>query len=132
MDVTVTQEQAKVPVTVFHVSGQLNVSTYEALQQRARQAYAAGARDLVIDLSRTTYISSAGIRSISAIFRMVRSSSPAESPEVMEKGLKEGTFKSPHLKLSGATGSVAEVLKLAGVDMFLEIHENIQDALASF
>lgn len=132
MEITVTQEQAKVPVTVFHLSGELNVSTYEALQQRARQAHEAGAHDLVIDLSQVTYISSAGIRSISAIFRMVRGSSPQESPEVMQKGLKEGTFKSPHLKLSGATGSVAEVLKLAGVDMFLEIHETVQEALASF
>ncbi len=132
MEVTVTHEQAKVPVTVFHVSGELNVSTYEALMQRARQAYEAGARDLVIDLSQVTYISSAGIRSISSIFRMVRGSSPQESPEVMQKGLMEGTFKSPHLKLSGATGGVAEVLKLAGVDMFLEIHETVQEALASF
>jgi anti-anti-sigma factor len=132
VDVVVTQEQARVPVTVFHVSGDLNISTYEDFQQRVQEAYEAGTRDIVIDLSKVSYISSAGIRSISAIFRMLRGTEAGESAAAMAKGLKDGTFKSPHLKLCGATGNVAEVLKLAGVDMFLEIHKTLQQALASF
>jgi hypothetical protein len=132
VDVIVSHEQARVPVTVFRVSGDINISTYEALQKRASEAYEAGARDLVIDLSQVNYISSAGIRSISAIFRMLRGTEAQESPAAMEKGLRDGTFRSPHLKLCGATGNVVEVLKLAGVDMFLEIHETLQEALASF
>ena len=132
MEVTVTQEQARIPITVIRLSGDLNVTTYEVLQQQAREAHEAGARDMVIDLAGVDYISSAGIRAISSVFRMLRGRSPQESPEAMQKGLKDGTFKSPHLKLSGPAGSVAEVIKLAGVDMFLEIYPDVAAALASY
>ncbi|MBF8286008.1 MAG: hypothetical protein HW378_4923, partial [Anaerolineales bacterium] len=38
----------------------------------------------------------------------------------------------PHLKLQGPSPRVLEVLKIAGVDMLLQIHQNRKDALASF
>ena len=132
MEIVVAQEQGRVPVSVFRVSGELNVNSYEALQQRAREEYDAGMRDLVIDLTEVTYISSAGIRALSSIFRLLRGQSAQESAEAMERGLKDGSFKSPHLRLAGARRSVGEVLKMAGLDMFLEIHANVQDAVAAF
>ena len=50
----------------------------------------------------------------------------------MKQGLRDGTFKSPHLKLVNPTRHVREVLSMAGLDMFLEIYPNLKDALASF
>jgi hypothetical protein len=50
----------------------------------------------------------------------------------MRKGLSDGTFKSPHLKLLNPSPRVLDVLSIAGVDMFLEVHRNYKDALASF
>jgi anti-anti-sigma factor len=132
MEIVVTQEQGRVPVNVYRVSGEINVNSYEALVQRAREDHDAGANDVVIDLTGVTYVSSAGIRAITSIFRMLRGSSAEESAEAMQKGLADGTFKSPHLKLAGAGKNVAEVLKLSGVDMFLEIHATAKQAVASF
>jgi anti-anti-sigma factor len=117
---------------VFHVSGEVNVNSYEDLQRQARDAYDAGTRDLVIDLANVGYVSSAGIRAITAIFRMLRSDTPQEAPAAMQKGLSDGTFKSPHLKLAAPQPNVSEVLKLAGVDMFLEIHPTVAAAIASY
>jgi len=132
MDITVSQEQGRVPVTVFHIHGDINVTTYEQLQQQAREAFDAGTRNLLLDLAEVTYISSAGIRALNDIFRLLRGDSPAESDEAMSKGLRDGTFKSPHLKLLNPSSRVLEVLKIAGVDMFLEIHRHLKDAVASF
>jgi len=50
----------------------------------------------------------------------------------MAQGLRDGTFKSPHLKLLSPSPQVLEVLKIAGVDMFLEVHRELQEAVASF
>lgn len=132
MDITVEQKEGRVPVTVFHIKGNIDVNSYEQLQAQARLAYETGARNLLLDLAEVPYVSSAGIRAINSIFNLLRTSAPSESDEVVRKGLSDGTFKSPHLKLLSPTPQVFEVLTIAGVDMFLEIHRDLSTAVASF
>ena len=132
MDISISQQQGNVPVTVFHIRGDINASTYEDLLKQAEQSVQSGARDLVLDMSEVPYMSSAGIRALNAIFKLMRGDSPAESDEAMSKGLRDGSFKSPHLKLVNPNRNVHEVLKMAGLDMFLEIHRNLKDAVASY
>lgn len=132
MDIAISHEQGRVPVTIFRVSGQVDMTTYEQLQQQARAAFDAGTRDLLLDLADVPYMSSAGIRAINHLFTMLRANTPAETSDAMQKGLTDGTFRSPHLKLLNPSPRVLEVLKMAGVDMFLEVHNNLKDALASF
>jgi anti-anti-sigma factor len=132
MDITVSQMEGRVPVTVFRVKGEINVSTHEQLQAQAEKAIEAGTRNLLLDLSEVSYISSAGVRALNHIFQRLRSEASGESDEAMRQGLRDGTFKSPHLKVLSPSPRVAEVLKIAGVDMFLEIHDDLQTAVASF
>ena len=132
MEITVSREQGRVPITVFHVRGDINMATSDELQRQVRQAFEDGMRDLVLDLSDVPYMSSAGIRALNDMFRLLRGSSPAESDDAVKKGLSDGTFKSLHLKLVNPNRHVQEVLGMSGVDMFLEIHRNVKDAVASF
>lgn len=125
-------EQARIPVTVLHVKGEINTNTFDQLQARADQAYASGTRDVLLDLTDVPYISSAGLRALHHIFTMLRANRPEESDEAMSKGLRDGTFKSPHLKLLKPNPRVHEVLKVAGFDMYLEIFNDRKSALASF
>ena len=130
--INVTTEQGHVPVTVFHVKGEVNTNTYEQLQMQADQAFAAGMRDLVLDLSEVPYLSSAGLRAIHHIFTILRTSAPKESDQAMSKGLRDGTFTSPHLKLVNPNPTVREVLKVSGFDMYLEIYRSVKEAVASY
>ena len=132
MEITVTQEQGRVPVTVLHVQGDVNASTADQFLAEAQGAYDDGARDMLIDLSGVSLLSSAGLRTLHSIFNMLRSDSPEESDEAVRKGLTDGTFKSPHLKLLNPDKNVTQVLSMAGFDMFLEIHNNLKKAVASF
>lgn len=132
MDIEISHEQGRKPVTVFRIRGEVNITTYEQLEKQARDAQASGTRDLLLDLAEVTYVSSAGIRALNNIFKLLRSDAPEENDEAMRRGLSDGTFKSPHVKLLNPTPRVVEVLKIAGVDMLLEIHQNRKDALASF
>jgi anti-anti-sigma factor len=132
MEITVTQEQGRVPVTVLHVQGDVNANTADQFLEEAQQAYDDGARDMLIDLSKVSLLSSAGLRALHTIFNMLRSDSPEESDEAVRKGLTDGTFKSPHLKLLSPDKNVTQVLSMAGFDMFLEIYDNRKKAVASF
>jgi anti-anti-sigma factor len=132
MEINVSQEQGRVPVTVLQIKGELSAATAGPLQAQAEQAYNAGARYMLVDLSQVPFMSSAGLRVLHNLFNMLRSDSPAESDEAVRKGLAKGTFKSPHLKLLNPNKNVQQVLSTAGYDMFLEIRHNLQDAVASF
>lgn len=130
MQINVSQEQARVPVTVFRLNGELTSDAQ--LQSAAQEAFEAGARNILLDLKEVPYMSSAGLRAIYLIFLMLRGDTPAEREEAMTAGIAAGTFTSPHLKLLNPTQHVLEVLKTAGYDMFLEIHRDYKKALASF
>ena len=132
MEITVTHEQGHVPVTVFHVTGEIDVNTYEQLEQRAGQEYEAGMRNLLVDLSGVTFLSSAGLRAIHGLFLLLRSDSDLESDEAISRGLRDGTYESRHLMLLNPQPAVLRSLHYAGFDMYLHIHHNLQKAVKSF
>ncbi len=132
MDIEVTQQQGKVPVTVIHVKGNVDASTYEAFQAVAETEFDRGARYVLLDLSEVAYISSAGFRAISQIFKLLRGQLSQQEQAQMSQGLRDGSYKSPNLKLLGPSSRVLEALRLAGFDTFLEIYQDTEAAVQSF
>ncbi len=132
MDIVVSQEQGRVPVTVFRIKGRLDAASREKLQAQAQEAIAAGKRNLLIDLSGVDFMSSAGLHALHHILDLLRADLSTEENEAMKKGLRDGTYKSPNLKLLNPNPHVLQTLQIAGFDMFLEIHHNLKDAVASF
>jgi anti-anti-sigma factor len=132
MDIEVTERQAGVPVTIIRVKGNVDASTYEAFQAMAEGAFHKGARYVLLDLSEVAYISSAGFRAISQIFKLLRGQLSLDAQAQMSKGLRDGSFKAPNLKLLGPNPRVLEALRLAGFDTFLEIHDSLDKAIHSF
>jgi anti-anti-sigma factor len=132
MSIDVSSVEGRVPVTVFHIKGDIDVNSYEDLQFRVKEAYDGGARNLLLDLSEVGYISSAGLRAINSIVKLLQANSPEESDQAISRGLRDGTFKSPHVKLLKPQASVQKVLKTSGFDMFVESYNNLKDAVASF
>lgn len=129
MEISTWQETATVPVTVMQVKGDLTAN--EPLESQARSAFENGARDIVLDLSKVQYISSAGLRVIHAVYLLLRSAD-ATDEESAARGIARGTYKSPHLKLVKPSKNGMKALSTAGYDLFLEIHDNLSQAVASF
>ena len=132
MEIRESTEKGRVPVTVFRITGDIDVNTYEQLQARAEQAYKAGTRYLLLDLAKVDYVSSAGIRAINHIFNLLRTDAPDESDAALRAGLSAGTFTSGRLKLLSPSKRVIEALRATGLDMFLEFHTDQGVAVASF
>ncbi len=132
MEITITQEQGRVPVTVFHIEGDIAADTSEQLETQARQAIDSGTRHLLLDLEKVRFVSSYGIRSISTIFSWLRNRDEGEDDESLSAGLKSGTFKACCLKIARPSKQVREALTIAGIDMFLEMHNDLQKAINAF
>ena len=130
MDVTLSQAQGRVPVAIIRIEGA--VTDNRDLEAHAQAAYEAGARNILLDLTDVPYMATAGLRALHAIFALLRADTPEESDDATKSGIAAGTFMSPHLKLVKPSAHVLEVLKAAGYDMFLEIHRDVNQAVASF
>jgi len=132
LSISTEEMQGRVPVTIFYLKGDLDGNTYEQLQKKADEVFQAGTRYLILDLSQVPFISSAGIRGLHYVFNLLRTDSVSESDQAISKGLRDGTFKSPHLKLLSPNQNVGNLLKVTGYDMFLEVHYNPDEAVKSF
>ncbi len=132
LSIMTEEMQGRVPVTILHLKGDLDGNTYEQLQKKADDVFQAGTRYLILDLSQVPFISSAGIRGLHYVFNLLRTDSVSESDQAISKGLRDGTFKSPHLKLLSPNKNVANLLKVTGYDMFLEVHYSLSEAVKSF
>jgi anti-anti-sigma regulatory factor len=122
----------RVPVTVFHISGDIDANTHEQLEAQARQAIQDGTRYLLLDMEHVAYISSYGVRALSDIFEWLRDCEQGEDSATLSRGLRDGKFKSLHLKLVNVNKQVAKTLTTMGVDMFLDIQREFKQAVASF
>ena len=130
MEINVSQHQGRVPVTVFHLIG--NLANEEPLRSEVQQAYDAGMRYLLLDLTGVPYMSSGGLRAINYAYTLLRQSEPPTSSKAISQGIAAGTYHSPHLKLLSPSKRALETISIAGFDMFLEIHKNLAEAVASF
>ena len=136
MAITVRQEQGAVPVTILSIEGNLDASNYQVAIASARQAYEQGARDLIVDMSAVPFMSSSGIvalHTIALIFRGEEPDDPESGWEALH-GLDRdrGSGVQQHVKLFKPQVRVASTLEKTGLNVFFEIYEDLDDAIASF
>lgn len=136
MNLTLSQQQGRVPVTVIHLDGKLDSNSFQRLIDEAKNAYDSGARDLVLDMTKLTYISSAGIVSLHSIAKLFRGEEMPD-PEKgwgairsAEKERDSGTQQ--HVKMCGVPPEVRSVLDVVGFSSFFEMHNDLASAIASF
>ena len=134
MDIKTSTVQARVPVTILHVNGDIDSSTYNDFLTRAQKLIQEGARYMMLDLTHVPYVSSAGLRAIYTIFKDLRTVHPEEnvSEEQMESAARMGTYKSPYLKLLNVSDNVSGVFRMGGFDRYIESFADREKALASF
>jgi hypothetical protein len=116
-------------VNILHLAGVLNAQSEGALMEAVREAHAAHAHFLLLDLTDVTLVTSAGLRAFQNIYRMY---TPEQEPEQWESGHPGEVFKTPHLKMAGAAPQVHYVLSLSGFLQHIPIYPTMQEAIESF
>lgn len=128
LNITASQIQGEVPVTILHLSGHLHGHTESELLDRARQALEDGSKYLLLDLSDVDVLTSTGLRAIHNIFNLF---TPQSDVEVIRQHGEE-PYKSPYFKLVCPNPDVYYVLNIAGFLQNLLIYTNMDDAVNSF
>ena len=124
------------PVTILQLDGKLDGSNYMQLVEEAKSNYGDGVRDLLIDLSRLSYLSSAGIAAIhktALLFRGLElpdEESGWASFHAIDRDRDNGVQK--HVKLLSPQPEVANILDITGFKALFEIHTDLDQAVASF
>jgi anti-anti-sigma regulatory factor len=136
MFITITKTEEPVPVTILHLEGKLDGSNFESLIEEAQQVYEDGARDLILELSKLTFISSAGLAAIHQVALLFS----GDSHFGQEQGWAalhaisrdSGSQPQQHVKLCTLGKSVQDVLDLTGFGSVFEGFTSLQQALDSF
>jgi len=132
MDITVTTEQGRVPVTVVHVNGDIDSATHQGFQTAAEKLIADGALHLLINLKDAPYISSAGLRALHILCNKLRTIHKDVNDDELRLKMKAGTYKSPYLKVVNLSSQIKDAFELSGFETYIEAFDDISTAVASF
>jgi anti-anti-sigma regulatory factor len=123
-------------VTVMHLMGDVDSSNYTEVIIKAQESYDGGARDLLLDLTKVPYVSSAGLMAFHTMARIFSGHSiqgkDGSRPVFRAINPKEDFAARDHIKLLGPQPAVEQVLDVVGLKQFFETHTDLDTALKSF
>ncbi len=136
MEILTSKQTGKVEVTVLKLNGELDGQTYQKLIDHAKELYASGARNFLLDMSDLSYISSAGLVAMHTVALLLRGEAVSDTDDgwaSMKSAKKASDDKmQEHIKLVNPRPEVRGVLEMVGFDRVFEIHSNLEDAVKSF
>ena len=98
--------------TVVTAAGEIDLTNAESLREALLSALNAGALGLVVDMTATTFIDSAGVTALVRASRRARDSAAT-------------------VRLAVAAPSILRVLNLVGIDQLIKVRPSVTEALAS-
>jgi anti-anti-sigma factor len=139
MNMTTAQQQGGgSPVTVMKLTGELDASCYLDVIAAARQLYTQGTRNLLLDLSDMTFMSSAGLMALHSITMLMQGKEPPNPEDGwgamhnIAHDVDQTTGFAPHCKLLRPQPRVAKTLTITGFDQILQVFTDEAEALGSF
>ena len=136
MEITVSKQQGRVPITVIQPHGDVDASNYVELINKARELFKGGAKDFLVDLSDVPFMSSAGLVALHSIAMFLRGEQPLDPQsgwgalKSMDRSRESGI--QTHIKLLNPQAMVGETLDKAGFTQFFEVFSYLKKAVASF
>lgn len=136
MDMKSSVVPGKPATIILDLDGELDASNYLDVIERVHQLYSDGARQLVIDLSDLSFLSSSGLVALHSAALVMRGEEPP-GPELgwsafhaiatdVEQGFEACC------KLVNPQGRVRKTLEMTGFNAFLEVFDDTDAAVRSF
>lgn len=116
LNIKVSQMEGNVPVTVLHVSGDIDANSHQELDAKAEEIIDGGARHILLDLTDNSYMSSAGFRSMHKIYTALQAGNDATSC----------------LKLLKPSDEVKRLMKTMGFDAHFTSYDELSEAVSAF
>lgn len=136
MQISVSKHQGNVPVVVLHLEGNLDASNYTNVIKQAQESFDGGARDLILDLSKVPYMSSAGLMSLHTVSLIFAGqnleSNSSGRPTFRSLDPDRDQAARQHMKLLNPQPAVDQVLDTVGLKQFFEVFIDLDSAVKSF
>lgn len=132
MEITSTLMEGRVPVTIIRLNGNFDSNSAETFNQAIQKILASGANNIVLEMSGVPFMSSVGIRAISALYDQLHANYSPDERKAVLAGTRAGTYRAPHLKLCGPQKNVLEVIKLVNLDWYIQVFSSEEEAVAAF
>lgn len=129
MNINITFQQAREPVAVMSIQGDINASNYVQIVDKAREIYQNPARYLLIDLSEVPNVSSTGLIGIHQV-ALLYSGVPKE--KLQHPDFTHSSNARKYVKLLRPQPAVEKALETAGLKLFFKVFHDLQSALNSF
>jgi anti-anti-sigma factor len=121
-------------VSAVTLDGELDASNYERLIEVVRDAYARGARGLVLDLSKLTFMASSGLFALHSAFRIMRGETPPD-PEAgwgaLHEMAQDHDAESGNVRLAAPQEAIARVLERTGMARLFPVDADRDAAVAA-
>ena len=135
MTVAVDHEEARVPVAVMRLEGELDSATYLDVLASARDLVAQGVGHILLDLERLDYMGSSGLFAIHSIAMLLGGKEPPD-PESGWGAIHQADPKEDEavdrLKLLSPQPQVTRVLERSGLTRYFKTYTDRAEALAAF
>ncbi len=119
-------------ITVIQPEGQLDSESKREFELQIEACLAGGARWVVFDMSRVSFLSSAGLRVIHNTFNQLRKLHQDADDETLRKQISAGIYKAPYLKVCGLGEAPLQAFTLGGFDTYIQVYNDLDAALKSF
>src|SRR5262245_40811294 len=121
-------------VTVVALDGELDASNYERVIETVRDAYGRGARGLVLDLAKLSFMASSGLFALHSTYRIMRGETPPD-PEggwgALHQVAHDHEASASNVRIAGAQDSIARVLERTGMTQLFGIDAGRAEAVAA-
>ncbi|MEM8857850.1 MAG: STAS domain-containing protein [Chloroflexota bacterium] len=138
IEITIDEVPAETPVTVMRLTGELDASCYQDVIAYTKELYESGRRNLLVDMTKLSFMASSGLVSLYNMAIIMRGSLPTEEQSSWNslheiRGQISGAMvKEQHLKLLTPQPRILKTLKMTGFDQFLDIYFEEAKAINSF
>ena len=134
MEINISVHQAEKPIAIMHIAGEINASNYLEIVTRAQELYRDTARDLIVDLSGVTSVTSTGLvalHRLSLIYSGVEHHVDQDGTE-MRPDVTHSNAARTHVKLLNPQPEVDKALQSAGLKLFFKVFGDLESAINSF
>jgi anti-anti-sigma regulatory factor len=136
MEVETREAQGRVPVTIMKLDGEMDAGNYLDVITKGKEVYAAGTRNLLLDLSDLSFMASSGLVALHSLVLIMKGEEPPDPDHGWGafRGISRDRERgyAEHMRIYNPQPSVARTLEVTGFKNFVQVHTHLETALASF
>jgi len=131
MEINVSIEQGKEPIAVMKIIGDINATNFMEVVDKAQETFGNPSRNLIMDLSEVSSISSTGQVAIHKV-ALIYSGVPQNVGEGENPDFTHSSEARKYVKLLNPQPEVDAALTKAGMKLFFKVFKDLDSAIKSF